>query len=276
MEEIEFWKMSGSGNDFIIIDNRNGLIKDEGVGNFVKRACRRRESVGADGIIFVSRSEHCDFRWRYFNADGGEVEMCGNGARCVSRFAFLKGIAGKEMISETLAGPIKAEIKGRNVKILMPPAKGFSRDIKINHRQGWQTVDFINTGVPHVVVQVEELSDHPVNEYGSYIRHHGLFSPEGTNANFMKVIGPDHIEIRTYERGVEDETLACGTGSIACALVSSLRGMVNSPVTVKARSGEILTIYFKKNRESGEGFEEVWLEGNTALVYRAQLNREAL
>lgn len=268
--------MNGTGNDFIIIDNRNGLIKDEDMGRFVKRACRRRESVGADGVIFVSKSEHYDFRWRYFNADGGEAEMCGNGGRCVSRFAFLKGIAGSKMISETLAGPIPAEVNGRTVKILMPPAKGLSRDIKIEHRQGWKSVDFINTGVPHVVVQVEELSNHPVKEHGSYIRRHGLFSPEGTNANFMKITGPHKLEIRTYERGVEDETLACGTGSIACALVSSFRGMVDSPVTVKTRSGEDLTIYFKTNKDFAEGFEEIWLEGNTAFIYEAKIKKEAL
>ena len=126
METIEFWKMSGSGNDFILIDNRDGRVKDEDMGRIVERACRRRESVGADGVIFVVGSDHHDFGWHYFNADGGEVEMCGNGGRCVSRFAYLKGIAGPEMTFETLAGPVSAVVRGRMVKVLMPKPTGLS------------------------------------------------------------------------------------------------------------------------------------------------------
>jgi diaminopimelate epimerase len=248
METIEFWKMNGSGNDFILIDNRNGLIKDEELSRVVERVCRRRESVGADGLILVTGSDRYDFGWRFLNADGGEGEMCGNGGRCVSRFAFLKGIAGPKMTFETLAGPISAEVEGRTVKILIPGPKGLDMDIDLEGHQGWKTVDFINTGVPHVVVQVE-------------------------NANFMRQIGPDQLEIRTYERGVEDETLACGTGAIACALVASIRGMVISPVKVRTRGGEDLTIHFQRN---GDSFNEVWLQGNTSIVYRAQLHHEAL
>jgi len=273
METIEFWKMNGSGNDFILIDNRNGQIKDEKMGLLVERACRRRESVGADGVIFVTESDQYDFGWRFFNADGGEVEMCGNGGRCVSRFAFLKGIAGPKMTFETLAGPISAEVTGSIVKILMPKPSGLSMDLNLERRQGWVSVDFINTGVPHVVAHVENLFDHPVKEQGRIIRYHSRFSPEGTNANFMRVVGPDALEIRTYERGVEDETLACGTGAIACALVASIRGSVNaSPVKVKTRSGEELSIHFKRK---GDSFEQVELEGNTAIVYQAQLHDEA-
>ncbi len=274
MEPVEFWKMSGSGNDFILIDNRNGQVKDGEMGRLVERACRRRESVGADGVIFVVESDKYDFGWRFFNADGGEVEMCGNGGRCVSRFAFLKGITGPHMTFETLAGPISAEVNGRVVKVLMPEPSGLSMDLDLERRQGWVGVDFINTGVPHVVVQVEDLPDHPVFEQGRALRHHLLFAPEGTNANFMKKAGSDKLQIRTYERGVEDETLACGTGAIACALAASVRGLVsNSPVKVETRSGEELTIHFKKK---GDSFEQVALEGNTSIVYQAQLNDEAL
>ena len=274
MEAVQFWKMSGSGNDFILIDNRNGQIKDEEMARLVERACRRRESVGADGMIFVVESDQYDFRWRFFNADGGEVEMCGNGGRCVSRFAFLKGITGPKMTFETLAGPISAEVNGRIVKVLMPKPTGLSMNLDMAHQLGWVNVDFINTGVPHVVVQVEDLSNHPVYEHGRIIRSHSHFSPEGTNANFMEVIGPDKLQIRTYERGVEDETLACGTGSIACALVASVRGAVKgSPVRVETRSGEELTIHFEKK---GDSFKQVALEGSTSIVYKAQLNDEAL
>jgi len=274
MEAVEFWKMSGSGNDFILIDNRQGRIKDQEMGRLVKRACRRRESVGADGVIFVVGSDRYDFGWRFFNADGGEVEMCGNGGRCVARFAFLKGIAGSNMTFETLVGPVSAEVNGRVVKILMPKPDGLSMDLDLAHQQGWISVDFINTGVPHVVIQVEDLSNHPVVEQGRALRYHPCFAPEGTNANFMKVTGPDSLQVRTYERGVEDETLACGTGSIACALMASVRGAVSgSPVAVKTRSGEMLTIHFNKK---GDSFEQVALEGITSVIYRARLDEEAL
>lgn len=273
MEPIEFWKMSGSGNDFILIDNRDGQIKDEEMGPLVQSACRRRESVGADGTIFVVGSDRYDFGWRFFNADGGEVEMCGNGGRCVSRFAYLKGITGPKMTFETLAGPVSAEVKGRMVKVLMPRPGNLSMDLDIDYQPGWKSCDFINTGVPHVVIGVRELSTHPVREQGRSIRCHSRFSPEGTNANFMRRIGPGELEIRTYERGVEDETLACGTGAIACALVASIREKVSSPVRVKTRGGEELTIHFKRENTS---FEQVWLEGNTSVIYQAQLNKEAI
>ena len=273
MESIEFWKMSGSGNDFILIDNRNGDIKDEEMGRLVAGACRRRESVGADGVIFLIRSDRYDFAWRFFNADGGEVDMCGNGARCVSRFAFLKGIAGPKMTFDTLAGPVSAEVKDRTVKVLMPKPTDLTMDVNLEHQPGWKGVDFIHAGVPHVVVRVAELSDHPVKEQGRAIRYHSLFSPDGTNANFMTMIGTDRLEIRTYERGVEDETLACGTGAVACALVASVHGMAGPPVKVKTRGGEELKIHFKRK---GDSFEDVWLEGGTAIVYQARLHEEAL
>jgi diaminopimelate epimerase len=273
MEPIEFWKMNGSGNDFIVIDDRDGRIPEARMGPLVQRVCRRRESVGADGVIFVVGSERYDFRWRFFNADGGEVEMCGNGGRCVSRFAYLKGITGPSMTFETLAGPVAAEVNGRTVKVLMPRPQGLRLDVGIEPKPGWERVDFMNTGVPHVVVHVRDLGTHPVVEQGREIRYHSLFQPLGTNANFIRVLGPDLVEARTYERGVEDETLACGTGAIASALTAAARGLTASPVRVKTRGGEILTIHFEKN---GEAFERVFLEGNTAVVYRAHLDEEAL
>ena len=134
MDTIEFWKMSGSGNDFILIDNRDGAVGDDMKGRLVQRACRRRESVGADGVIFVLDSDRFDFRWQYFNADGGEVEMCGNGSRCVSRFAFLKGIAGAEMTFETLAGPVSSKVDGRKVRVEMPRPSGLSMNLDMEHQ----------------------------------------------------------------------------------------------------------------------------------------------
>ncbi len=273
MKAIEFWKMNGSGNDFILIDNRDGKVAEEEMGHLVERICRRRESVGADGLIFVTHSDRYDFAWKYFNADGGEVEMCGNGGRCVARFAHLKGITGPNMTFETMAGPVSAEVKGRIVKVLMPDPSGLKTDVAFSREPGWLSVDFINTGVPHLVVQLEDLSEHPVVEQGRVIRYHPTFSPEGTNADFIRVLSPDLLEIRTYERGVEDETLACGTGAIASALVASAKGMVHSPVKVRTRGGEELRIFFQKQ---GDKFSQVWLEGSTSVVYQAQLKEEAL
>ncbi len=273
MKSIEFWKMSGSGNDFILIDNRDERIKTEEMGPLVKRICRRRDSVGADGVIFVVESDQYDFGWRFFNADASEVEMCGNGGRCVSRFAYLKGIAEREMTFETLAGPVSAVVDGSRVKIRVPDPSDLLMGLDLVFQPGWKCIDFINTGVPHVVVQIDDFLRHPVIEQGRTLRYHAFFKPEGTNANFMVVAGPNRLKVRTYERGVEDETLACGTGAIACALVSvRRRAVLGSPVHVETRSGETLTIYFS---ELGASFEKVALEGNTAVIYRAQLSEEA-
>jgi diaminopimelate epimerase len=272
-DSIEFWKMNGSGNDFIVMDNRDGRLSDDDLEVIATRACRRRESVGADGAIFVVDSKEYDFGWRFFNADGGEVEMCGNGSRCVARFALLNGIAGPKMTFQTLAGPVSAEVNDRIVRVQMPEPKDLALDINLDSKPGWRSIDFINTGVPHVVVIVDDPAVQPVVEHGRFLRYHKFFDPAGTNANFMAVTGPDRIDVRTYERGVEDETLACGTGSIACALASSARGLVGSPVRVVTRGGEELKIHF--NKKDGK-FSEVWLEGGTAIAYKARLHKEAL
>jgi diaminopimelate epimerase len=273
MDQTEFWKMNGSGNDFILIDNREGEFPGESMGGLVERICRRRESVGADGVIFVQNSDRCDFSWRFFNADGGEAEMCGNGARCAARFACLTGIAGPEMSFETQAGPVRAEVKGRAVKVLLPRSFRVDLDVEMPVGEVWKTADFVNTGVPHTVMRVDDLAHCPVVELGRMIRNHSLFAPAGTNADFITVTGSDALEIRTYERGVEDETLACGTGAVAAALVSAVRGLVGSPVRVRTRGGEELLVHFE---ERGGAFERVWLEGGTSIVYRARLDPEAL
>jgi len=272
MTGIEFWKMNGSGNDFIIIDNRDGKVPEGDMSRLVLGACRRRESVGADGMIFIIDSDKYDFAWRFFNADGGEVEMCGNGSRCAARFASLKGISGNTMTFETKAGPVSAEVNGRIVKVLMPVPSGLRTDMEIPLKSKTINADFINTGVPHVVVHANDLEGYPVFEDGREIRYHSLFSPAGTNANFISVRDSHYIYVRTYERGVEDETLACGTGSIASALTANARGMASSPVTIKTRGGEELNIYFEKN---GDSFTRVWLEGGTSIACTGRLNEEA-
>ncbi len=273
IDDIEFWKMNGSGNDFIIIDNREGIVPEKEMIHFVKSVCRRRESVGADGLIFVIDSDKYDFGWRFFNADGSEVEMCGNGSRCVARFAYLKGIADMNMTFETLAGPVSAHVESRMVRVQMPDPSRPLLDLDIEKKDGWISVDFINTGVPHVVVQVEGLDEHPVFEYGRMLRYHNRFEPDGTNADFIEIVDRNNLRMRTYERGVEDETLACGTGAIASALIGAARDMVSSPVKVHTKGGEALIIHFNK-RESV--FTDIWLEGSTSIVYTGRLHKEAL
>lgn len=270
---ITFVKMSGSGNDFILMDNREQMLDSVGdIRAFVQAICRRKVSVGADGVIIVEPSQRADFGWRFFNADGSEVEMCGNGGRCVARFAFLRGIAGQNLSFETVAGLIDAEVRGDVVKLrltepsVLQPCRQVDLDGEI------VTVDSINTGVPHVVSFVGDLEDYEVFRYGRALRYAAAFAPAGTNANFVTVTGPHSMSVRTYERGVEDETLACGTGSVASALAAAARGEVESPVEVTVRSGEILTIHF--DRVDG-AFRNVYLEGRVRVIYEGQLWDEA-
>ena len=270
--KIPFTKMSGSGNDFIIIDNRKGIVKEKDRKEFVTRVCRRRISVGADGLILIEPSEKADFRWRYFNADGGEVEMCGNGSRCVARLAHLQGIAPETMTFETGAGLIQAEVKGEQVKVQLTEPKDLSLHLTIPlHGRQWKA-SFLNTGVPHVIYFVEETDSTDVERLGRETRYHPLFQPAGTNANFVTLVDPHHLKIRTYERGVEGETLACGTGAVASALDSGALGQTNSPVYLTTRGGMTLTVYFQWN---GQRFSQVFLEGDARIIYSGEIWEEA-
>jgi diaminopimelate epimerase len=269
---VEFFKMSGSGNDFILIDNRDKSLAVLDIPSFVKDVCTRKVSVGADGLILIEKSDQVDFRWQFFNSDGSEAAMCGNGGRCAARFAYLKGIAGGKMSFETLAGIIDAEVKKDVVKLRLtdPSHLQINQLIKIEDRLF--EVNSVNTGVPHAVHFVNNLDQFDVVRFGQLIRYHTQYQPEGTNANFVEVVDKYSIRVRTYERGVEDETLACGTGSVASALVSSWKGLIESPVDVRVKSGEVLKVYFKKMER---GFGNIYLEGKAQVVYQGMLWDEA-
>ncbi|MBI5167126.1 MAG: diaminopimelate epimerase [candidate division NC10 bacterium] len=271
MKKIPFYKMSGSGNDFLVIDNRKGVMP-KGASRFVPQVCRRRVSAGADGVLLVEPSRKANFRMLYYNADGSEAEMCGNGARCIARFAFLQGIAPARMVFETKAGLVRAEVKGERVKVQMGDPHSLSLNMKILVQGSRFTVHSINTGVPHAVLFYEDLEKVPVKELGPKIRFHQAFQPAGTNVDFIRIKGPGDIEIRTYERGVEDETLACGTGCVAAAIVAAALGEVRSPVALQTRGGETLSVYFDKK---GKGFTSVFLEGGARVVYEGELWEEA-
>jgi len=272
MEKIEFYKMSGSGNDFIIVDNRDRIVDETDLLNFIIKVCRRKMSVGADGFILVENTEGADFKWRFFNSDGSVAEMCGNGARCVARFAYLNGIAGSEMSFETGAGIVEAQVAGESVKIKMTDPSDLKTDYTLELKDRSISVSSINTGVPHVVMVTDTLDDVEVVKMGREIRFHDMFAPAGTNVNFICPIKDDTIGVRTYERGVEDETLACGTGSVAGALIMARKMKIDAPIHVLTRSGVNLKIYYK---EKDATYQDIYLEGDARVIYRAKLFDDA-
>ncbi len=274
MNKIPFMKLSGAGNDFVIINNLNRVVdstNSEFV-NFVTKICQRRMSVGADGVLLVEPTEDVDFRMRYFNADGGEVETCGNGARCISKFAYLKGIVSEQMQFLTNAGIYEAEIVGDNVKVRMSDPTDIRMNVPLRLEDGVHNIGFANSGVPHVVFFVDDLEATDVFDLGQQTRYHNDFKPAGTNANFICIHSQELIEIRTYERGVENETLACGTGSIASAIVSATLGKVQSPVSVKTASGVVLKIHFDLENDAAKN---VYLEGDARVIFAGELTSEA-
>ncbi|NWF93842.1 MAG: diaminopimelate epimerase [Syntrophaceae bacterium] len=264
-------KMSGSGNDFILIDHRIPFLGQDEMKGFACKVCQRRVSVGADGLILIEKSERADFRWRFFNADGSEAEMCGNGGRCAARFANLKGIAGPSLTFETLAGIVSAEVNGKRVKLEMTKPHGLKLDEKISIEGKDVMLSSINTGVPHAILFLKDLEQVDVVQTGKAIRFHPHFKPAGTNVNFVQVENPSRLSIRTYERGVEDETLACGTGAVASALVSAFKGLVSSPVSIRTRGGEILTVYFEMEDRD---VKRVFFEGDVRIIYEGEIWEE--
>ncbi len=265
--EFAFSKLTGSGNDFILVDNMDGHFDVEAFVGRIPKICARARSVGADGVIFLEPSSRAHFKWRFFNADGSEAEMCGNGGRCAARFAYERGIAPREMAFETLAGIIKAQVlEGGRVRVQLTPPGDWRWKERLVLLGEDLEYSFVNTGVPHVVVFVDDLENVDVKGVGKQIRFHPLFSPAGTNVNFVQVLGKGRLAIRTYERGVEDETLACGTGATAAALIYMGKGG-EGRVEVLTRSGETLVV-----EKRGD---EVYLQGGTRWIYDGQLRPEA-
>jgi diaminopimelate epimerase len=266
--KIEFTKAVATGNDFIVFDGRT---PDTNIRypKLAKELCDRKRAIGADGLLVIEKTERADFRMRIFNPDGSEAEMCGNGSRCIALFAVTKKIVPDEMTIDTLAGILKAEVKKNIVKVRLTEPKNIKWNMCLMIDKCPYKLNFVNTGVPHVIHFVDDIEKVNVKNLGSHIRHHGEFSPDGTNADFVEVSGKNRIKIRTYERGVEDETLACGTGAVASAVISAEVEKMSSPVTVETRSGEELKVYFKV--EGGE-FKEVYLEGEAKLVYEGVIH----
>lgn len=272
-QHIHFYKMHGGGNNFVLIDHRAGFIPEAEQPALARRLCHRQLGVGADGLILIEASAVANFRWRFYNADGSEPEMCGNGGRCAARFAVLLGIAPETLSFETLSGVIHAEVRGRRVKLALTGVGDFRLNQTIPLEEADVIGHFVRVGVPHLVVPVDDLEAAAVTEWGRLLRFHPMFQPAGTNVSFVRFTGPQNLSIRTYERGVEDETLACGTGSVAAALVGACLGRLTSPVAVLTRGGEILNVFF--HSQSG-ACREVFLEGDALVVYQGELWLEEL
>lgn len=265
---IQFTKMSGSGNDFIIIDNRVPVIDDAKKVDFVRRVCDRRMSIGADGVIFVENSDKADIKWDFYNDDGSTPDMCGNGGRCVARYAVENKIASAELTLETLAGIISAKVGGANVRIKLTSPENLQQDIAVSLNGAQYQIDSLNTGVPHAIIYSDNIEAVNVKEAGHGIRFHQAFAPDGTNVNFVQKVGDRALKVRTYERGVEDETLACGTGVVASALLSSHKNLVQPPVEVETRGGEFLKVDFDTSKGP---VTDVYLEGLTRISFEGML-----
>jgi diaminopimelate epimerase len=260
---LRFTKMNGAGNDFVLIDNRAGDVHlNRGQ---ITRLCDRHRGIGADGVLLLEKAlNRADFRMRYFNADGGEAKMCGNGARCFARFANKVAGAQGKISFETPAGVISAELAGDLVTLQMTEPTDLRLNITLPVANEDKSVHFINSGVPHVVIPVSRIDDVDVRREGSAIRYHKMFSPKGTNVNFIEKRGGKKIAVRTYERGVEDETLACGTGVVASALIFAATEDTGGPIIVIARGGDELQVGFNKIDNQ---FRNVTLTGPAEFVF---------
>lgn len=270
--KIRFTKMSGAGNDFIVIDNRSGAITN---GNALAiRLCNRRWGIGADGLLLLQKAQDADYRMMYYNADGSYGGMCGNGGRCIARYAADQGIAGKVQNFEALGHTYKATVSENDVVLSMLDPSDIRMNIVLRIGSSRLKMHFVNTGSPHVVIPIGQLKkrygklrDIPVEQLGQRIRNDQTFAPEGTNVNFMDKNGLTSIKIRTYERGVEAETLACGTGSVASAIVASKLWKMQSPVRVLPPGGITLSVSFSVN---GSAFSDVTLTGQAESIFTGE------
>ena len=260
--------MNGAGNDFVLLDNRSQGLRL--TPEHVVRLCDRHRGVGADGLIILenSRTGKADWAWKFYNNDGSVGEMCGNGARCFGRFVQKKTGSNKDFSFETEAGVITARFKGELVTVNLTSPTDLHLNETLPLSAGSQTVHSLNTGVPHAVLFVPDADKAMVLQLGPEVRRHPRFAPKGTNVNFVQVIGRNRIRVRTFERGVEGETLACGTGVTASALISSRVHNFSSPVTVQVQGGDLLEVSFTSIKED---FSEVRLTGPAEFVFEGKI-----
>ena len=270
MPRIEFTKMHGAGNDFIMIDGRNRDLKLSK--ELIESLCRNHTGIGADGLILIDHSEKADFSMKYYNSDGAEAELCGNGARCTALFAYELGIAGKKMSFETASGLMKAEIMDNFVSVDIVDVKDVKLNLKLEGIEG--SVGFGVCGVPHALILSEDVTsigDDELIEVGRKVRFHDAFKPDGTNLNVATIIDEHSINYRTYERGVENETLACGTGAVTISVLCAHLGLVSSPVRCITRGGDVLEVEFELE---DSGASNCKLKGPATTVFKGYFYSE--
>jgi len=273
MEKFAFYKYSGHGNDFVIVDNWNGEVPEKDMGKIAKLMCRPKFGVGADGAVFIIPGpDDVDFAWRFFNSDGSEADMCGNASRCTAHLASTLGIAPNEMSFKTKAGVIEATVADRQVKVQLPKI-GRPEGAALVEAEGVSlTYHRLNVGVPHAAAWVEDLDNLNVFKVGRGVRRHPAFAPEGSNIDFVKILGPDRLALRTYERGVEDETLACGTGAVAAAMLAAAQGLVTAKsIVCQTRGGEELIVSYEGPADNPD---KIFLEGKVRYLFSAQVESD--
>jgi diaminopimelate epimerase len=265
---LNFTKMNGAGNDFVLADNRTHKLKV--TREQIVRICDRHRGVGADGLILLvpCTSGKADWAWEFYNSDGSEGEMCGNGARCFARYVQKLAIQERGFTFETKAGVIKADLNGDRVTVNLTKPREMRLNEELPLAAGKQIIHSVDTGVPHAVLFVSDADKAMVQQLGSEIRWHQRFAPRGTNVNFVQVLGPDQIRVRTFERGVEGETLACGTGVTASALISARVHGFQSPVKVQVQGRDQLEVSFKFD---GNDFADVRLNGPAEFVFEGTI-----
>ena len=270
--KIPFVKMHGAGNDFVMIDDRKLLVPWQ---DYLRMAAlaTRRLGVGCEGIILIQPSDRADFRMRFLNPDGTEVELCGNGARCSAAFAHGLGAAGKAMTMETLAGLVDAEVADSGVKVWMPEptARRYDLAVEIDGRNF--DGHAIIVGVPHFVINTPDLATLDVERYGRLIRQHATFAPHGVNVDFVKAGSVNRIAMRTYERGVEAESGACGTGAVAAAIVAIERGDATLPIAITTSTGFELQVDGDWRTRKCTGMT---LTGPVKTVFEGSIDLDAL
>lgn len=264
--KVSFTKMNGACNDFILIDNRDAhisLSREQ-----ISKLCHRQRGIGADGLIYLCHPKgDGDWSWEFYNADGSDAEMCGNGARCFARYLKAQGHSSDVVSFETACGIINARINGDSVTVKLTDPSGLVLDQVITTSAGELTIHSLNTGVPHAVLFVDDADQAMVEVLGAEIRHHDHFSPNGTNVNFVQILEIAHIRVRTYERGV-GETLACGTGVSASGIISALLNDWPSPVKVDVLGGDRLEVNYT---HEGNGITAVHLTGPADTVYHGEI-----
>lgn len=266
---LRFTKMNGAGNDFILVDNRSGTLRL--TPEQIVRLCHRQRGIGADGLFLLvpSRTGQGDWAWDFYNSDGSTADMCGNGARCFARFIQRIAGANGKVSFETGAGVIRATFSGDRVTVNLTNPHGLRLGEQVTLASGTQAIHSLNTGVPHAVLFVPDADKAMVQNLGAEIRYHAHFAPKGTNVNFVQILGPNRIRVRTYERGVEGETLACGTGVTASAIIAAKLHGFKPPVQVQVQGGDILEVNFT---DEGDSFTNVLLTGPADFAFDGQID----